>query len=87
MNKIILITGATSGIGEACARKFADNGDKLILTGRNAVKLAAISDELKAKGTEVITLEFDVRNREQAKACLDNLPEAWQRIEDRKSVV
>ena len=81
MNKTILITGATSGIGEACARKFADNGDKLILTGRNAVKLAAISDELKAKGTEVITLEFDVRNRKQAKASLDSLPEAWQQID------
>ena len=81
MKKIVLITGATSGIGEACARKFAENGDKLIITGRNVAKLTAISNELKAKGTEVISLEFDVRNREQAKACLDSLPEAWQEID------
>ena len=81
MKKIVLITGATSGIGEACARKFAENGDKLIITGRNVAKLTAISNELKAQGTEVISLEFDVRNREQAKACLDSLPEAWQEID------
>jgi NADP-dependent 3-hydroxy acid dehydrogenase YdfG len=53
MNKIVLITGATSGIGMACARKFAANGDKLILTGRNATRLSEISGELKAQGTDV----------------------------------
>ena len=42
MGKIVLITGATSGIGLACARKFAENGDKLILTGRNEHRLAEI---------------------------------------------
>lgn len=63
MNKIVLITGATSGIGLACARKFAANGDKLILTGRNELRLAEIKKEL---DTEVITLAFDVRNREEA---------------------
>ena len=42
MNKIVLITGATSGIGLACARKFAANGDKLILTGRNEHRLNEI---------------------------------------------
>ena len=52
MNKTVLITGATSGIGLACARKIAENGDKLILTGRNADKLKEISDELTAKGTQ-----------------------------------
>ena len=49
MNKIVLITGATSGIGLACARKFAENGDKLILTGRNAQRLAEIKKELDAE--------------------------------------
>ncbi|MBQ1447959.1 MAG: SDR family NAD(P)-dependent oxidoreductase, partial [Erysipelotrichaceae bacterium] len=46
MNKIVLITGATSGIGLACARKFAENGDKLILTGRNEQRLNEIKKEL-----------------------------------------
>ena len=66
MNKIVLITGATSGIGQACARKFAENGDKLILTGRNEHRLAELRKELTEKGTQVLTLAFDVRDREKA---------------------
>ena len=49
MNKTVLITGATSGIGLACARKFAENGDKLILTGRNEACLVEIAKELTEK--------------------------------------
>ena len=78
MNKIVLITGATSGIGLACARKFAENGDKVILTGRNAQRLAEIGEELKGKGAEAITLAFDVRDRQAAEDALAQLPEAWQ---------
>lgn len=78
MNKIVLITGATSGIGLACARKFAANGDKLILTGRNEQRLAEIKKEL---DTEVITLAFDVRNREEAEAQISSLPADWQNID------
>ena len=81
MNKIVLITGATSGIGLACARKFAENGDKVILTGRNARRLAEISEELKGKGAEAITLAFDVRDRQAAEEALAQLPEAWQQID------
>lgn len=81
MNKIVLITGATSGIGQACARKFAENGDKVILTGRNARRLAEISEELKGKGAEAITLAFDVRYRQAAEDALAQLPEAWQQID------
>jgi NADP-dependent 3-hydroxy acid dehydrogenase YdfG len=81
MNKIVLITGATSGIGLGCARKFADNGDKLILTGRNEQKLSEIQKELTDKGAEVITLVFDVRQREQAKQAISQLPEEWQAID------
>ena len=81
MNKIVLITGATSGIGMACARKFAANGDKLILTGRNATRLSEISGELKAQGTDVYTLKFDVRNREAAVEAIEGLPEAWKNID------
>ena len=78
MNKIVLITGATSGIGLACARKFAANGDKLILTGRNEQRLAEIKKEL---DTEVITLAFDVRNREEAEKQISSLPADWQNID------
>ena len=81
MNKIVLITGATSGIGMACARKFAENGDKLILTGRNEQVLKDLRQELTAKGTEVLTLVFDVRDREKAKQCLEGLPTEWQEID------
>ena len=81
MNKTVLITGATSGIGLACARKFAENGDKLILTGRNADKLKEISDELTAKGTQVRTLKFDVRNRVVAEEMLQELPAEWKNID------
>ena len=81
MKKIVLITGATSGIGEACARKFAQNGDKVILTGRNQARMTAIADELKAQGTEVLTLMFDVRDREAARKAIESLPAEWQEID------
>ena len=81
MKKTVLITGATSGIGLGCARKFAENGDRLILTGRNTEKLEAIRQELQAKGTEVLTLAFDVRDRDAARQAIENLPEAWQQID------
>lgn len=81
MKKIVLITGATSGIGLSCARRFAENGDKLILTGRNEQKLKEIHDELTAKGTQVLTLTFDVRDREKATQCINSLPEAWREID------
>lgn len=81
MNKIVLITGATSGIGLGCARKFAENGDKVILTGRNEQRLSEIREELEAKGTKVLTLAFDVRDREKAKQAINELPEEWREID------
>ena len=81
MEKIVLITGATSGIGLSCAHKFAANGDRLILTGRNNKKLEAVRQELAAQGTKVITLTFDVRDRDAARKAIDNLPAEWQQID------
>ena len=81
MNKTVLITGATSGIGLGCAKKFAANGDKLILTGRNAQRLAEIAEELKAQGTQVITLVFDIQQRAEAQKALESLPQEWQAID------
>jgi len=81
MNKVVLITGATSGIGLACARKFAENGDRLILTGRNESRLADIKKELTEKGSEVLTIAFDVRDREKATEYIDKLPAKWREID------
>lgn len=80
MKKNVLITGATSGIGEACARKFAEAGYQLILTGRNTDKLTQLAQEL-GEQTEVKTLAFDVRDAEAAKAAVDSLEGNWQRID------
>lgn len=81
MQKTVLITGATSGIGLGCARKFAENGDRLILTGRNAEKLEAIRKELSEKGTLVITFAFDVRDSKAARMAIESLPQEWQQID------
>lgn len=81
MNKIVLITGATSGIGLACAKKFSKNGDKLILTGRNEQRLEEIRKELEGNATDVITLTFDVRDVKQAEKCLSELPQEWKSID------
>jgi NADP-dependent 3-hydroxy acid dehydrogenase YdfG len=81
MNKIVLITGATSGIGLDCARKFAENGDTLILTGRNVSRLEEIKKELIGKGTEVLTLVFDVRDKKEAEKQMNALPSEWQKID------
>lgn len=79
--KIVMITGATSGIGEACARRFAHEGNDLILTGRNTAKLETLKQELMALGADVLTLEFDVRNREAATAAIEGLAGKWANID------
>ena len=79
--KIVLITGATSGIGLACARKFAENGDRLIMTGRNEQRLNEIRKDLTESGTDVLTLAFDVRDREKATKYIQELPAEWQEID------
>lgn len=81
MKKIALITGATSGIGEACARRFAQGGFNLILTARRADKLASIAAELEAEGTKVMTLVFDVRDAEAARQAMESLTPEWQTID------
>ena len=81
MRKIVLITGATSGIGEACARKFAQGGYDVIITGRRAQLLANLKKELEAEGVRVLALTFDVRNRNAATAAINSLPLEWQQID------
>lgn len=80
--KTVLITGASSGIGEGCARKFGMNGHRLILNGRNVEKLEAVKVELEGKyGAEVLLLPFDVRDRNAVRQALDSLPQEWKAID------
>jgi len=80
--KIILITGASSGIGEGCAKKFASEGSDLILNARNTGKLNTLKSELESKyGIEVCLLPFDVRDREAARNAIDSLQGKWKDID------
>lgn len=81
MKQIAFITGVTSGIGQACARKFASSGYNLILHGRNQEKLAAMQEELSAIGIDVLTLSFDVRDRKAAQEAIESLDDHWKRID------
>ena len=79
--KIVMVTGATSGIGEACARKFASGGYNVIITGRRGEKLDALRQELESMGAEVLAMQFDVRERESARKAVDFLKGKWAKID------
>lgn len=79
-NKTAFITGATSGIGMATARLFAENGLKLILCGRREDRLQSLSAEL-SKATEVYTLKFDVRKKEEVFTAIQSLPKYFSEID------
>lgn len=81
-DKLVLITGASSGIGQACARKFAEGGRRLILNARSVDKLEALKDELVEQyDTDVLLLPFDVRERHLAEAAIAGLPESYRNID------
>lgn len=81
MRKVALITGATSGIGEASAYMFASKGYDLIITGRRADRLMSLKNKLETDSTRVLDLCFDVKDEDQVKRMLGELPHDWRKID------
>ena len=82
MDKTVLVTGASSGIGKGCARKFASQGARVILNSRSTDKLEALAEELKAEyGAECYVMPFDVCDRKAAAVALEALPDEWKSID------
>ena len=82
MSQIAFITGASSGIGAACAHKFAQNSYTLLLNARNREKLVALQTELETQyGVTVVLLPFDVRDRKAAASAIATLPKEYQAID------
>lgn len=81
-NKLVFITGASSGIGEACARQFAQHGTKLLLCARRKDVLDELAAELrKQHHVEVHTFQLDVTNHDQVKSAMTSLPAPWTDID------
>jgi 3-hydroxy acid dehydrogenase / malonic semialdehyde reductase len=81
-NKIVMITGASAGIGEACAETFAEAGANLIIMARRKTKLNKLAEELKLKnGTETINLDCDVRSYKTLENNINSLSEQWKEID------
>jgi 3-hydroxy acid dehydrogenase/malonic semialdehyde reductase len=81
MDKIIMVTGATTGFGRAIAKKFASEGFRVIITGRRKEKLLEVENELKDLNAGVYSLNFDVRNKPEADRAIQGLPEEWKNID------
>jgi len=78
----VLITGASSGIGRACAEAFAARGCRLLLAARREERLEELSAALQERhGTEVLTMVLDVRDREAVDEWVEGLPESWKKID------
>lgn len=79
---IVLITGATAGFGEACARKFAASGYDLIITGRRQERLTALQQDLeKTNGVKVLPLTFDVQDEKAVSSALEQIPDSWKAVD------
>ncbi|MET0243137.1 MAG: SDR family NAD(P)-dependent oxidoreductase [Flavitalea sp.] len=81
MNRIVFVTGATSGFGKAIAEKFAANNADLVITGRRKDRLEQLSSELQSKyGVRVKSLVFDVQKRNEVEEAINSLPADWQKV-------
>ncbi len=80
MTKTALITGATSGIGQATAREFAKHGIALILCGRRQERLDALKKELE-KHSRIHTLNFDIKDKDAVFTAINSLPEDFKTID------
>ena len=81
-DKVVLITGASSGIGEATARAFAEHGARLLLCARRLDKLQAMDAELRDKGAaDVFAFQLDVRDRDEVEGTLNTLPDSWGAVD------
>lgn len=82
MNKNVFISGASSGIGEACAEIFAENGYRIILNGRRPERLSALKENLESRfKAEVLVCAFNVADQATLKQSLDSLPAEWKEID------
>ncbi len=82
MSKIIFITGATSGIGEACARTFAEAGFKVLFSGRRQDRLQKLQHELQEQfHPDIMGIKLDVRDQPTVEKTLNELPESWKNID------
>ncbi len=81
-DKIVFITGASSGIGKATALAFAKEGARVIITARRLERLQELSNEIKNKyKAEVLPLKLDVTKKDEVKGVIENLPEEWREID------
>lgn len=80
MNKIALITGATSGIGQATALKAAEAGFDVIITGRRNDRLQELAESIRQKGADVLPLAFDIRQSGEVETAIRNLGGKWRDI-------
>lgn len=82
MKQIALITGATSGIGEATASLLAKNNYNIIITGRRNEKLLLLKEKIESESnSKVFTLNYDIRSLSENEAAINSLPEEWQNID------
>ncbi len=80
-NKIVLVTGASAGIGEACVRAFASVGARVIAAARRMERLEALARDVRQSGGEILSLGMDVRDRQAVERTLGRLPEEWSSVE------